>query len=254
MADETQNETLPAVMGEGEPGMIPGSLTVFAQNPLQMREAQAHMVAWSERKIIETQKELAELEEGLEIAKKNKWRTSTLKAAVTRTRRRVQFYEKTKLALEAGYCMVPNFPTGVFAVRTTRRKPKKQDLKRWASGVNDEQSNHPPAGEGEYVDAEVGAIEVEGPDEKGEKKKFWTNFDEFEDVAFPFTMVKPEIMEATSRAMALKVFDDVGCLPSRRSRRNRDPIIVGRITHKEGTYQERTFTFLIAWFMDLDRM
>lgn len=247
------DETLPAIQGEGRPAILPDSLTVFAQNPQQMREAQAQMVAWATRKKAETERELADLEANLEVATKNKWRTSTLKSAVNRTRRLVAFYDKTKLALEAGYCMVPNFPVGVFAIRTTRVIPKSQSLQRWPNGVNDEESNHPPAGEGEYVNSEIPVDTVVGPDEKGQERNFYTAGDDYDDVAFPFTLVKPEIMEATSRAMALKVFDDIGCLPERR-RKQRDPIIVGRITHKAGTYQEQTFTFLIAWFMDLGRM
>jgi hypothetical protein len=244
---------LPAIQGEGKPAMVPDSLTVFAQNPLQMREAQAQMVAWAKGKKEATERELADLEANLAVATKNKWRTSTLKGAVNRTRRLVSFYDKTQKALEAGYCMVPNFPVGVFAIRTTRDYPKSQKLHRWPNGVSDEESNHPPAGEGEYVDAEIPVDTVVGPDEKGEERNFYTAGDEYGDIAFPFTLVKPQIMEATSRAMALKVFDDVGCLPARR-RRQRDPIIVGRITHKAGTYQEQTFTFLIAWFMDLERL
>ncbi|NIT77296.1 MAG: hypothetical protein GWN58_22855 [Anaerolineae bacterium] len=248
-------EKLPAVQGEGEPAMVPDSMVVLAQNPVQMREAQAQMVAWAKGKVAKAQQEVAELEENLAIAKKRKWRQSTLKAAITRARRRVEFYYKTQLALEEGYCLVPNFPTGVFAIRTTRREPKKQDLKRWPGQVHDEESTRPPAGEGRYVDAEIAAVAVEGPDQNGETKEFWTADDEYtEEIPFPFTFVKPQIMEATSRAMAHKIFDDIGCLPKRRARRNVDPIIVGRIIHKEGTYQERVFTFLIAWFMDLEQM
>ena len=249
------DESLPEIQGEGTPAVIPGSMTVFAQNPLQMRQAQAQMVEWAQRKVEETKALLADLEQNLEIAKKNKWRTSTLKTAVLREQRRSEFYCKTKQALEAGYCMVPNFPTGVFAIRTTRETPKATDLQRQSRYLPTEKSNCPPEGEGEYVDPQVPAVSCQAPDKEGKLQTWWSAGEDYSDVSFPFTLVKPEIMEATQRAMALKVFDEIGCLPeSVSSRRYRDPIIVGKITHRQSTYSETTFTFLIAWFMDLDRM
>jgi hypothetical protein len=89
-----------------------------------------------------------------------------------------------------------------------------------------------------------------------ENHEFFTPTEFDENIRFPFTFAKPQILKATSRAMALKVFDELGCLPApnRRARPTAgDPIIVGRIVHKEG-WSEKVFTFMVAWFMDLSKM
>lgn len=243
-----------AVLGANTSALIPGSMTVFAQNPHQMQESQQQMVIWAKAKVAEHEKDLAELKENLELAEANSWNTSALKNAVRRTKKQMFFFEKAKQAFEAGYYMIPNFPTGAFAIRTTRKEPKRQGLKKFDSYIQDEESTSPPAGKGEYVSPEVAAVAVKGPDRDGEKRTFWEVDDEFEEVHFPFTFVRPEIAKATSRAMALKVFDSIGCLPKpKKYKRKSDPIIVGTITQKEG-YSEHTMTFLIAWFMDLDKM
>jgi hypothetical protein len=65
-------------------------------------------------------------------------------------------------------------------------------------------------------------------------------------------MARPTILNATAKAMSEKVFDEVGCLP--RTRRQPDPVIVGRITLREGSFVERRFNFLISWFIDTKEM
>ena len=117
--------------------------------------------------------------------------------------------------------------------------------------MSDVESERPPRGKGEYVDAQPTIGHVRGPDRTGEERDFF-HADEFDEVSFPFTMVNPEIPKAVSQAMALKVFDEIGCLPRRRERTG-DPIIIGRVTVKEG-YTERTLSFLLGWFMNLDDM
>jgi hypothetical protein len=245
-----QTEAL-AKKGRGMKGVV-----VIAQDPVQMQEAQGQMVAWATHKIQECQVELADLQENLDVAKKNKWRTSTLKRACTKMTKRVQFYTKAKAALEAGYHMIPDFPVGVFAIRTCKEEPTDHDLHNWANGVMDNETESPPLGEGEYVSADPKVTTVEGPDKKGETKTFFTADEELQPVRFPFTFAKAEIMKATSRAMALRVFDEIGCLPEPR-RHGRpgagDPIIVGIVKTKEG-YNEKRLAFLITWFMDLDSL
>ena len=75
---------------------------------------------------------------------------------------------------------------------------------------------------------------------------FWA--DEFQDVGFPFTMAKPQILDATGKAMARKIFDEVGILPRRRAKG--DPMVVGRIIYKGSGYDEKSISFLITWFVD----
>lgn len=58
-------------------------------------------------------------------------------------------------------------------------------------------------------------------------------------------MSKPKIMEATTRAMALKIFDDFGILPEERKQ---DPLIIARIRDPRSTaYNHRFVSFIIAW-------
>jgi hypothetical protein len=237
-------------------GPVPDSMTVFAQNPQQMRQAQEAMVAWAGGKVNECMTAVVELEENLETAKRCKWRTSALKSALRRARNELTFYRKTKLALEAGYVMVPNFPVGIFAIRTTRKAPKQGQLVRrqFNGQLADNESNRPPAGEGCYVEPSPPHVPVRALNANGEMTDYFKPGTWWEDVTFPFTTVKPEIARATSDAMALKVFDEIGCLPNhRRGTTAGDPILVGQIAHKAG-YNEKRFSFLIAWFMDLSRM
>jgi len=232
----------------------PGIVTVFAKDPAAMQEAQQQMVTWARLRLQQRTAEHADLLENLEVAKKNKWRTATLKRAVSMAHKRMSYYEKVLAALEAGYYIVPNFPVGIFAIRTCHKHPTRSHrhhMHSYPHQVKDAESEHPPLGKGEYVDAQPTVGSVYGTNQKGEECTFW-HADAFEAVAFPFTMVNPEIPKAISRAMALKIFDEVGCLPNRRQGQNRgDPLIIGRITVKNG-YSERTLSFLLGWFMNLE--
>lgn len=62
-------------------------------------------------------------------------------------------------------------------------------------------------------------------------------------------MAKPHIMCAVERAMALKIFDDIGILPDP-SPKKKDPIIVGRIYDNPTTYHRVPLTFMISWHLD----
>ena len=72
--------------------------------------------------------------------------------------------------------------------------------------------------------------------------EYWAK--EFKDIDFPFKLAKPQIMEATAAAMALKVFDQIGCLPQFRAP---DPIICGQILKPK---DRQPVTFFIAWWLD----
>ena len=64
------------------------------------------------------------------------------------------------------------------------------------------------------------------------------------DVVFPVRFARPELLEVTSEAMALKVFDEIGVLPRRRGR---DPVIVGRIIEPK---TKSRVSFLIGWYVN----
>lgn len=228
-------------------------MVVFARQPSEMEAAQQRMITWALGAEAQERVDLAELEENLRIAKKNKWRTSGLVSAVRKAKKSVTFYEKTRSALQAGYCIVPNFPVGVFAVKTKKTTPEGQhNLYDWPEQIPDAKHDHSKVGEGRYVEPQVAAVSRTRTGGDGIKRTHHSPAWQYTEVGFPFTYVKPQIMESASRAMALKIFDEVGCLPEP-TKRDRDPMVVGRVVRREGS-DERVFTFLIAWWMDLRRM
>jgi hypothetical protein len=232
------------------------SLELTATTPVEMQEAQTHLIQWCEQKIVQMKHDAAELAENVAIAIKRKWKSATLKRHAELASKRVTFYEKIKAALEAGYCIVPNFPVTVFAIRTSREKPlRKLYIGTYKhSGNFTQEAQTLPSGEGEYKDPNpyVQTYSNEKKDSKGnavtEYQKCATKFD---DVEFPINMAKPRIMEATGRAMALKLFDEMGILPDPHPKK--DPIIVGRIIDPRptGYGPRKTITFIVAWHLNV---
>jgi hypothetical protein len=226
------------------------NLVVVARNPGEMQVAQDQLISWAAAKIEEKKAEYAELQENYEIAVKNKWRSSTLKKNAGAALKRIEFYEKIHAALQEGYCIVPNMDLDVFAIRTTRKKPRRHESNaRW--GNRTQETSRPQLGDGRYVDADPvqyqRQYEVKNKEGALEKRTaFWA--DEFQEVGFPFSMAKPQILDATAKAMAKKVFDDIGVLP-RRTRGRGDPMVIGRVVYGSG-YNQRAVSFLISWFVD----
>jgi hypothetical protein len=64
---------------------------------------------------------------------------------------------------------------------------------------------------------------------------------------FPVTVAKPHILQATQKAMELRIFDRIGLVGTPQKRA--DPIIVGQIFRKEG-WNETQLTFFIAWWFN----
>ena len=231
-------------------------LEVSATTPLEMSQAQDGLIAWCGRKIEAMKHEASELAENLAIAIKNKWKTSTLKRHADLAAKRVTFYEKIKAALEAGYCIVPNFPITIFAIRTDREKPlEKVYIGTYQhSGNFTQEPKMLPVGEGDYKDpnpfiaTDAQKIVKDGK-ETTEYTKWATKFDD--EITFPIQMAKPAIMEATSRAMALKVFDQLGVLLPAAAKA--DPLIVGEILdpRSPGWGTRKRICFIIAWHLNV---
>ena len=178
-------------------------------------------------------------------ARESGWNAKPFAQVANRLRRSLIYYRKVESALDEGYVIVPPFPgVDVFAIRTNKVKPREgQTTRRWDQ--HRQQSESPPECEGSYVSAVPEVWQRNGPDEKGnEITMFFAK--EWRDVDFPVRMVKPEVIEATSRAMALGIFDDIGILPQ--STRSADPIIIGRIHDK--ARRDHHIAFFIAWFLD----
>lgn len=236
-----------------EPASAEREETVLvARYPHEMRQCQAEMARWAERRVRVHAEELADLQENYEIAVRNQWGASALRRQIGRTRKLVEFYGKVKAALEAGYCLVPNFPTDVFAVRTRRKLPA-PDEARWPRDLSDVATETLPAGEGRWVDNDPmfrwEQRQETRPDGRIETWRVAVACNLSETIDFPFILARPEILEATERAMVVKVFDDLGVLPARPKK---DPLVVGRIkVPNRPNYSQQYLTFLVAWFVDL---
>jgi hypothetical protein len=231
-------------------------IIVVASNPQQMQTAQKSLVEHFKNRVTQSKAELATAIENTEQARKSKWRVAPFEAMINKAEKNVQFYEKMVAALEAGYVIVPNFDDiDIFAIRTTRRKPKENVArggKGWVQVPDAQISNRPALGEGRYVDADTRNEEWDKDVTRaGETEKSIVRFSkaiDFNEVDFPFKVVKPEILEKTRQAMKLLAFDDIGVLPSRRRKRG-DPMVIGRIWTKNGNHR-RMVSFLITWFVN----
>jgi hypothetical protein len=191
--------------------------------------------------------ELSDAETNLELATEHGWQHASVATVLRRTEKRVLYYEKIKAAVEAGYVIVPNFPIDVFAVRVNRtRQPEKVHDSKWQGFPA-----HPqllPAGVGGYVDDRVQYRDesyVEKLPEGKEKhiKRYVT--DDYDAVDFPVTVVKPAVLQATQRAMALRLFDQLGMVSNQSAG---DPIVVGQLLDPRG--RQRRVTFFVAWWLD----
>lgn len=221
--------------------------TVIATKPQEMADAQRSMIAWAAEKVEAVAAELKDAERSLDVAIASGWRLGPFERVVNNGARHLTFYEKIKAALEAGYYIVPPFPLDIFTIRTDRSIPRrKTSTYRWDRRL--QAARLMAQGEGRYVsdEPEIYQRTIPAADSGTEKdvKEYFAK--EFRDVAFPFALAKPQIMEATAAAMALKVFDQFGCLPGQR--RSADPIICGQILKPD---RWRTpITFFIAWWLD----
>lgn len=225
-------------------------IVVIARNPEQMKLSQEALITWATGKLAEYQADYEDLEANLKIAAQRKWRTEPFKRRSAIAKKKVEFYEKIKAALEAGYCIVPDIPgMDVFAIRTTRKHAKPNTTK-WT--VRDQETNSPPIGDGRHVNSEAVTTSFQAlvRHDVNSQPVYEDRFRaiDFKQVEFPMTLVKPQIMDETGKAMALKIFDDFGFAPGRH-RRDGDPMVVGRVRFRTGS-QERNVSFLIAWFID----
>ncbi len=231
----------------------PKNTVVIARNADELLLGNQQLIGWAQDRIDELEVELAETVENLEHATKRKWKVTPWKRLASRLRKRIGYYVKIRAALEQGYCMVPNFPAHVFAIRTAKKNPRKNTAKAsWRPEVKSQNTESPPLGEGRHVNPNALQVswQEEVDDGKGGTKVVnYAEAAEFDDPEFPVTMVKPQILEDVSHARALKIFDEIGVLPEPR-RHGADPVVVGRIVLGAGTYSEKAMTFLLSWWVD----
>lgn len=222
---------------------------VFARNATEMAAAQTRLVQWSASRVATIDAELVDARENLRVAQESKWRAGPFQSLVKRLEKRREFYDKVRLALEAGYAIVPDMDVELIAIRTKRAQPRKKESI-YVRDAARAKSELPPAGEGDYVapavryDSEQ-RTETNSQGKEFERTHFWPS-GEFDDVDFPFRLAKPAVLSATAEAMALKVFDEIGVLPRTRGS---DPMIIGRVSLRQG-WTTKSVNFVIAWFID----
>src|SRR6266581_3539299 len=101
---------------ENVPALVPSivdepmDFTVVATNPAAMQDAQQSLILWAARKIQAIKGEIVSAREQFDLAKKNKWNPHSWGREVAKHEKRAEFYRKIKMALEAGYYIVPPFP------------------------------------------------------------------------------------------------------------------------------------------------
>ncbi len=230
----------------------PMAFTVFATTPAGMIGAQKSLILWCARKIKFEKTELAEAQRNYDAAKAHKWSPAAWAKEVKKHEGKIGFYRKIKMALEAGYYIVPPFPIDVFAIRTNKDRPRdKWQTNKWRDH-HEQQTTVIPPGEGRYVspDPILDRRDFAQSSKDGQTRMIthW-RATEWKDADFPFKLAKAEIMEATRAAMALKVFDQMGALPTHRAP---DPIICGQILFpQKPSYGERkAVTFFVSWWLD----
>jgi hypothetical protein len=218
-------------------------MQLVAMNPAEMREAQTKLAEWFRAKLEIVRADEKEMCECLETAAKAGWKLGPFERQANNALARVQYYEKCLAAVEAGYAIVPNFPVSVIAIRTTRKRPKADSSESsWSSFP--QSSNNPPIGKGENRSPNPIIYQREYP-AAGDQKVLTRYFPkEFQEIEFPISLAQPIVMDATCRALAAKVFDEIGVLPAQRKA---DPLVIGRIYHPT---TKNPLAFLVAWWID----
>jgi hypothetical protein len=232
-----------------EQTLVTDDLTLVALSASDMAPAQTELVAWCDRKIAAVQTELSDLEANLELATEHGWKYRSVEAALNRTQKRILYYEKIRAAVSAGYLIVPNFPIDVFAVRVQRTKqPEETSDYEYSSHFKTARPQLLPAGAGRYVDDALAirdeSIDQPLPDGKTKRVSRFVS-DDYNEVDFPVALVKPAVLSATQRAMALRVFDQMGTV---QNQSGRDPIVVGQLLDPRGNH--RRVTFFVAWWLN----
>lgn len=238
--------------------IVPQSYFV-ATNREEMAKAQSGLTSWVASKVEAVKKELRDVSKAVEHARAHKWAIGALMRQKNLWYGRKVYYEKMLEALQAGYVLVPEFPVDIFVIRTTRETPLKQENQTsysWEGTSRPE--NHPPekleVGDGDYKNAIVPRFyhQTKWKDGDGKERETYHfyNDDTFSDLAFPLIAAKPEVMDATQHAMALKIFDSIGVCPP--SKRRGDPLIIGIIEGPKVGYTQKKCHFLISWHIQTE--
>ena len=241
---------------------VTSDLQLVAVDAEQMKVAQQRMALWFAGKEEISRRDHVELRTCVEQGKAAGLNVSTLTRQARVALKRAEFYEKCKLACEAGYCLVPNMPASTFAIRTLDSGVRHAERQTSTSpyrkrpGTTRDYADNLPAGEGDYFDTfprqSHGSFERIDPRTGKPETVYFTDPDGLQEVQFPLAVAKPAVMAETVRAMQLKVFDELQILPGRNTRKG-DPLVLGTIavpSPSRKPWDETRVTFLIAWYID----
>lgn len=237
------------------------NVLVVAEHPSELQAAQQSLIGWADSRLSVLQADRAEAEKDVQNAKAHKWRSAPFRKVVSMLDNEIEYVAKMHTALKAGYCIVPNFPVDVIAIRIREDQfPQGSSTaaNRWGLSDFEQETDALAGGEGEYVDKlpERRIAKSTVRDAQGkETTALVATPTKFRDPRFPVHMAKPRVLEATSRAMVLKCFDRIGVLPGRK--RKADPLVIGQIMKPNKPSHERhnhnhgqVTSFLIAWWVD----
>jgi hypothetical protein len=219
--------------------------SLIALTPQGMMKAQTDCLGWADTKLAQAKQELVLAEQNYNALEKAKLRTQPAKTMIRKANVRIMFYEKVKAALDAGYYIIPPFDVQVFAIRTKRELPLAETGNRhWEREVNAQKL---AIGEGEYKNPVPLRVHIDTQTEEQNGKprevRIFENID-WKDLDMPVRAIKPTVIEATGKALTLKIFDALGIAPAYRSA---DPIIVGHLRRPENG---APLTFFVAWWLD----
>lgn len=226
---------------------------LVATDPHQMAQAQSYMVEFCDAKLGSLQKELAQAHGIIDALRKASMSDARGRRLVTGIKKREAFYTKVKAALAEGYYILPPIPHQTFAIRSAKElpPPNRQTGNTWKA----DEPTPPilPVGEGENHNATVERQNVDTYETKGSDGKMVTKYvyenTAWKDIEFPFFPVKPQIIEATGRALEKKIFDWLGVAPNYRTT---DPMVLGCIKHWKKN--QGPLHFFVAWWLDTDTL
>jgi hypothetical protein len=227
--------------------------TLVALTPSDMSVAQQHLGQFIAARQASVKVEFEELAAALESAVKNGWGTKALRNQCNKVQRRITFYDKLSLAVEAGYVIMPSLPMDVIAIRTRAQEPRTASGRKWDRFEQNAQAL--PAGEGEYKNPlPLKDSETETTTNAAGKQvenTAWFPIAFADELEMPVELCKPQLLDRTRVAMAAKLFDEIGVVrDDHRWGRRGDPMVVGTIL--DPTRNGRRFAFFLAWALPLD--
>ncbi len=230
---------------------LPREAVLVATHPKELEAHHKSLLDTVTQRLEVLTQELEEHKQTLAKFQKSRWNTRSWKRVIANVDIQVDYYTKLKAALEAGYYVIPDFPVEVFAVRTSKAKPRKK-RNNYQSQASTTEMEVLPAGEGKNVAGNSIVDSEQQPyvDYNGDKRKRTMYFPvEFMKVdiaaGVPMALVKPRIIDATAKALDMKIFDELGVMLPQAAQKG-DPLIIGKIY--DPTRNGHCVSFIVAWW------